>query len=579
MELPGNSQNSWAAIQDFHRARRQAVIRDIIARLTGKSIGLLSYEEVRRSLRARGSAEQGLKEIPLDAIVGSVGRYNDFTRDFLPLQDETEDRWVRVNLAAHGQVGIPPIEVYQIGEVYFVLDGNHRVSVVRQLGASHIQAYVTEVKTKVPLTAEINPDNLIIAARYAEFLEETRLDELRPGADLTVTVPGQYRKLLEHIEVHRYFMGLDEKREISLEEATVHWYDTIYLPVVKIIRERGILDDFPGRTETDLYLWIMEHRAALEKELGWPIKPEVAASDLAAQKSPKPSRVAARLSHALKRAVVPDEFEAGPAPGEWRRAKPASLEEASLFPDLLVPVNGRADGWNALDQAILIAGKESAAVHGLHVVSGRTTMNAALAVKEEFDMRCLRAGVEGKLTLAHGSITNLICERARWVDLLVINLAYPPGLQPLARLSSGFRNLIRRCPSPILAVPGITTPLENALLAYDGSPKANEALFIAAYLAIKWRIALAVVTVIDEDEVIGETMDTARSYLESRGVQARYLPERGDVSQAVLNTAEQLGSDVIIMGGYGQGPVLEVVLGSSIDLVLRHSRKPILISR
>jgi nucleotide-binding universal stress UspA family protein len=510
-----------------------------------------------------------------------VGRYNDFTRDFLPLQDETEDRWVRVSLAAHGQVGIPPIEAYQIGEVYFVLDGNHRVSVARQLGASHIQAYVTEIKTKVPLTADINPDNLIIAARYAEFLEETRLDELRPGVELTVTVPGQYRKLLEHIEVHRYFMGLDEKREISLDEATVHWYDTIYLPVVKIIRERGILDDFPGRTETDLYLWITEHRAALEKELGWPIKPEVAASDLAAQKSPKPSRIAARIGNTLKRAVVPDEFEAGPAPGEWRRAKPASPEEATLFQDLLVPVNGRADGWNALDQAILIAGKEGAAIHGLHVVPTRSAMNspAALAIKEEFDQRCQQAGVEGKLTLVRGSVTNLICERARWVDLLVVNLAYPPGIQPLARLSSGFRNLIRRCPTPILAVPGVTTPLENALLAYDGSPKADEALFIAAYLALKWRIPLAVVTVIEEDEVFDETMETARSYLESRGVKAKYLTERGDVSQAILNTAEQLNFEVIIMGGYGQGPVLEVVLGSSIDLVLRHSRKPILICR
>jgi nucleotide-binding universal stress UspA family protein len=279
--------------------------------------------------------------------------------------------------------------------------------------------------------------------------------------------------------------------------------------------------------------------------------------------------------------VVPDEFEAGPPPGEWRRAKPASPEEASLFPDLLVPVNGRDDGWNALDQAILIAGKEEAAIHGLHVVPTRSAMNgaAAMAVKQEFDARCQRAGVEGQLTLARGTVANLICERARWVDLLVVNLAYPPAPQPLARLSSGFRNLIRRCPTPILAVPGVISPMESALVAFDGSPKSSEALFIAAYLALKWTIPLAAVTVIDEDEVTNETLDAARAYLESRGVQASYLAERGDVADAVLRSADQLGSNLIIMGGYGQGPVLEVVLGSSIDQVLRRSRQPILICR
>ena len=376
-------------------------------------------------------------------------------------------------------------------------------------------------------------------------------------------------------------MGLDKKRDISPQEATVHWYDTIFMPVVHIIRERGILDAFPGRTETDLYLWVTEHRAALENELGWLIGPEEAASDLAAKFSPKPERIIARLSKMIKRILLPDEFEDGPPPGEWRRDKPTSPEEASLFSDLLVPVNGRADGWNALDQAMVIASKEGAAVHGLHVVPTLAAMDGSSArnVKEEFDRRCQQAGLQGKLILARGPITNQICNRSRWVDLLVVNLAYPPALRPLARLSSGFRNLIRRCPSPILAVPGITTPINSAIVAYDGSPKANEALFIAAYLALKWRIPLGVVTVIDENEVTAETLDSARAYLESRGVQATYIQTRGRTSEAILRSADQLRSELIIMGGYGQGPVLEAVLGSSVDQVLRQLRKPMLISR
>jgi len=104
-------------------------------------------------------------------------------------------------------VGLPPIEVYQIGEVYFVQDGNHRVSVAYQLGARYIQAYVTEVQTRVPLTPDVQPVDLILMAEYADFLEGTRLDELRPGADLRTSIPGQYQALSEHIDVHRYYMG------------------------------------------------------------------------------------------------------------------------------------------------------------------------------------------------------------------------------------------------------------------------------------------------------------------------------------------------------------------------------------
>ena len=146
-------------------------------------------------------------------------RYTDFTRTFLPREDFDKDRWARVMQEATGPTGLPPIEVYQIGDVYFVIDGNHRVSVVRQMGATHIQAYVTEVETRVPLSPDIQPDELILKAEYTNFLEVTRLDELRPGADLNMTVPGRYGTLLEHIEIHRYFMGLELQREISHEEA------------------------------------------------------------------------------------------------------------------------------------------------------------------------------------------------------------------------------------------------------------------------------------------------------------------------------------------------------------------------
>jgi len=132
---------------------------------------------------------------------------------------------------------------------------------------------LSRLKTDIPLTPDIQPDDLIIKAEYADFIEETSLPSLRPNVDLSVTVPGQYGKLKEYIKVHRYFMGLDQQRDISYPEAVSHWYDTAYLPLVDAIRERGLLRWFPGRTETDLYLWVSEHRAALENELGWTIRP------------------------------------------------------------------------------------------------------------------------------------------------------------------------------------------------------------------------------------------------------------------------------------------------------------------
>ena len=100
---------------------------------------------------------------------------------------------------------------------------------------------------------------------------------------------------LEHVEVHRHFMGLEQQREIPYQEAVAHWYDEVYLPVVEIIRQRGMLRDFPGRTETDLYIWLAEHRAALQDSLGWEIGPDAAAADLATRLSPRPGRVIARV--------------------------------------------------------------------------------------------------------------------------------------------------------------------------------------------------------------------------------------------------------------------------------------------
>ena len=273
------------AVVDFDHARRQARLQELLAQLIGKSSHLLSYEEVRRLVQAGGQVERGIQQIPLARIVGSVGRYKDFTRTFLPLNDGDRSRWAMVKVAQITQ-GLPPISVYQISQVYFVLDGNHRVSIARQLGNETIEAYVTEVQTAVPLTPEIQPNELIIKAKYADFLAETNLAVLRPEADLTLTAAGKYPLLLEYIEVHAYFMGLEQKREIPYAEAVAHWFDTVYLPTVALIQEMGLIQTFPERTEADFYVWLTDRRAELQREAGWNVPWATAVATL----TPPPKR-------------------------------------------------------------------------------------------------------------------------------------------------------------------------------------------------------------------------------------------------------------------------------------------------
>ena len=211
--LPQDGMQNSAA-RDFRRARRQAALQRIMARVTGRSADLLSFDDVYQSLKLEGMSDRGRQEIPLDAIVGSVGRYSDFTRSFLPLNDSDEARWVGVDRAMTGLSGVPPIEVRQIGEAYFVVDGNHRVSVARQQGLSYIEAFVVEYKTKVPLGVHDDLKDLTIKEEYATFLDRTRLDKVRPEANLQMTIPGNYWELQTQIEAHRYLMDQEQGQEV-----------------------------------------------------------------------------------------------------------------------------------------------------------------------------------------------------------------------------------------------------------------------------------------------------------------------------------------------------------------------------
>lgn len=312
-----------AAAAKLGRLRSRPLISSLLRLFTQKpDETLLSWEQVQQLLSSRQEIDRGTQAIPIDHIVGSVGRYRDFDRAFLPLDGADEERWKQLDIAVNELRNLPPIEVYKLGEVYFVRDGNHRVSVAKANGATHIEAHVTEVETRVPLTPEVDVDDLIIKAEYAQFLERTQLDETRPGQVIELTEPGRYSILLDHIEVHRYYLGLQWGREPTLAEAAASWFDTVYLPVVEAIRETGILKEFPRRTEADLYLWIAYHRERLRQRYGLlPPDKEVAAA-LAEQFSDRPiARLVKTVTRAISAAIQaaaespePPEAEAAETP-------------------------------------------------------------------------------------------------------------------------------------------------------------------------------------------------------------------------------------------------------------------------
>jgi len=260
------------ARDDFERAYQRSLWRKVITRLTGKSNELLPFDEVRQALPFRGQRDIGLQEVALDKIVGSVGRYRDFDRAFLPIQRQTTERWVNVSKARYNEVALPPVELYKIGEVYFVKDGNHRISVARERKQAIIDAYVTEIDIPFRLTADMDIDSVQQEKAYGQFLQDMRLDELRPDADLHLSNPAEYARLREHIADHHYYLGTERQADVSYGEAVQSWYDNVYRPLVDAIEAQGLRRQFPQMTAADLYLRVSEYqwlvRQAAQADVG-----------------------------------------------------------------------------------------------------------------------------------------------------------------------------------------------------------------------------------------------------------------------------------------------------------------------
>jgi nucleotide-binding universal stress UspA family protein len=250
-----------------------------------------------------------------------------------------------------------------------------------------------------------------------------------------------------------------------------------------------------------------------------------------------------------------------------------------LFADILVPLSGYEESWDALDQAIILAKRENARLHGLHIVGSKEDASSAKSqdVKSRFEQACKDADVKGTLAIDTGNVTERISERATATDLIVLKIAYPPT-SALSTLTSPFRSILLRASRPVLGVPAKAGEFQRALLAYDGSDHAKEALFVAAYLAEMWKTKLVVYTALTSSIDVS-TQEYVRRYLDIHEVEADYIIGESHTMEQLKNTVEEHRADLVLMGSHGRPVWEQVLIGSALDYMLRESKVPIFICR
>jgi hypothetical protein len=259
------------AASDFSRARGRAVLSQIQHFLNTDRDRLLSFHDVKDILKPRNQVYRGSQAVPIKLIIGSEGRYRDFNKFFLPRREHLRNRWQRVDEAHIKDIILPPIQLYEIGGVYFVRDGNHRVSVAKAQNVEFIDAEVTSLATEIRIEPSMTTDELreaLISYEKTIFYEKTGFGELSGYRDLNFSAPGRYDVIYNHILVHKYYLNENREEEIPFSDALVSWYNNVYSPVVEIIREQWLLANFPGRTQADLYVWIIKHWDFLKKKYG-----------------------------------------------------------------------------------------------------------------------------------------------------------------------------------------------------------------------------------------------------------------------------------------------------------------------
>jgi hypothetical protein len=253
---------------DFSRARRQRALSRLAARIRREPSDvnvILPFEEVVAALGRRGERRLGQQTIPLDSIVGSVDRAREFDRRFLPTSSHVRQRWERIAAAQRRGEAMPPIDVYRIGNLHFVKDGHHRVSVARALGYDDINAYVTEILTEVGADKAMRLRDLPLKGHERLFHERVPLpEEARKQVELSDE--WRYAALAEAVEAWGFRLMQDRGELMSRAEVAEAWYRDEYEPVVELLREAGLT----GRgSETEAYMRVAHLRYLLLRTHEW----------------------------------------------------------------------------------------------------------------------------------------------------------------------------------------------------------------------------------------------------------------------------------------------------------------------
>ena len=257
------------AQSDFARERRHRALAKIASRLRFEPddvSSMLPFEEVVAALGRTGETDLGVQEIPLDSIIGTVDRSREFDRDFRPTSPRVRERWQRINLAQRKGEAMPPIDVYRIGELHFVKDGHHRVSVARALGHRDINAYVTEVLTQVGADREIRLRDLPLKSHQRLFFERVPLpDEARRGIHLSDE--WRYAALAEAVEAWGFRASQARNQELSRGEVAESWFRDEYEPVVEMLREAQLVPK--GVSDTEAYMKVAHLRYLILRTHEW----------------------------------------------------------------------------------------------------------------------------------------------------------------------------------------------------------------------------------------------------------------------------------------------------------------------
>jgi hypothetical protein len=253
--FPGSDAQS-----DFSRARRARLLSDIGRRLRREPDDvalMLPFEEVVEALGRTGQHDLGLQVVPLEAIVGSVDRTVDFDRGLRPTSARLRSRWERIAAAQRRGESLPPVSLYKVGDLYFVRDGHHRVSVAKSLGREDIDAYVVEVNTRVPLSGETRVSDLPLKDHERLFRERVPLP-LEARGRIAVSDPWDYGMLAEAVEAWGFRAMQHRGTYMDRREVARHWFEEEYEPVVELLRAGDLIDE--DETETDAYLRVAAHR-------------------------------------------------------------------------------------------------------------------------------------------------------------------------------------------------------------------------------------------------------------------------------------------------------------------------------